>query len=178
MVDPCFIHCHIFMQKLLFVALKQLQTALWIVDSWLFLIDCDQMWHPLWTQLSHWQMFMQNSDYIAFWYLQLFCNFTQLQFTIGQNEIVEFFWVFQDNCQIWVNWAFSIIFICMTVFKVSIPPLNCCFRWRRVWITLIKPLLCLNSIFPIKKQCFIDTRNSDFFPLFRKFATVASHKQL
>ena len=33
MVDPCFIHCHIFMQKLLFVVLKQLQTTLWIVDT-------------------------------------------------------------------------------------------------------------------------------------------------
>ena len=32
-VDPCFIHCHIFMQKLLFVALKQLQTMLWIVNT-------------------------------------------------------------------------------------------------------------------------------------------------
>ena len=41
-VDPCFIHCHIFMQKLLFVALKQLQTTLWIVDALLFLIDCEQ----------------------------------------------------------------------------------------------------------------------------------------
>ena len=27
-VDPCFIHCHIFMQKLIFVVLKWLQTTL------------------------------------------------------------------------------------------------------------------------------------------------------
>ena len=27
--------------------------------------------HPLWTQLSHWQMFMQNGEYTTFWYLQL-----------------------------------------------------------------------------------------------------------
>ena len=39
---------------------------------------------------------------------------------------------------------------------------NRCFRRSRVRIILIKPLLCLNSIFPIRNQCFINTRNSDF----------------
>ena len=57
-VDPCFIHYHIFMQKFLFVALIQLQKILWIIDV-LFLIDCEQTQHPLWTQLSHWQMFIK-----------------------------------------------------------------------------------------------------------------------
>ena len=89
-VDPCFIHCHMFMQKLLLVVLKQLQTTLWIVNT--FLINCEQTQHPLWTQLSHWQMFMQHDEYTAFWYLQLLCYLMQLQFTIGQNEFVEFFW--------------------------------------------------------------------------------------
>ena len=70
-VNPCFIHCHIFMQKLLFVALKQLQTLLWIINALLFLIEWGQMQHPLWTQLSYWQKFMQNGEYAAFWYLQL-----------------------------------------------------------------------------------------------------------
>ena len=36
----------------------------------LFLIDCEQMRQPLSTQLSHWQMYMQNNEYIAFWYHQ------------------------------------------------------------------------------------------------------------
>ena len=47
-----------------------------------------------------------------------------------------FFGIFQDNCQIWVTWAFSIICVCMTAFKVSIPPLNHCFRQSRVRITI------------------------------------------
>ena len=51
-----------------------------------------------------------------------------LQFTIGWNEFVEFFLIFQNNCRIWVIWAFSIICICTSAFKVSIPPLNC-FAW-------------------------------------------------
>ena len=41
------------------------------------------------TLLSHWQMFMQNGEYTAFWYLQLLCYLRQLQFTIVQNEFVE-----------------------------------------------------------------------------------------
>ena len=35
-------------------------------------------------------MFLQNGEYIAFWYLQLFCYLMQLQFMIGQNKFVEF----------------------------------------------------------------------------------------
>ena len=57
---------------------------------------------------------------------------------------------------------FSIICVCTIAFKVSIPPLNRCFRQSRVRITLIKPLLCLINILSIRKQCFINTRNSDF----------------
>ena len=141
---------HIY-KKLLFVVLKQLQTTLWIIDTSLLLIDCEQIQHSLWTKLSHWQMFRQNGKYTAFCYLQLFCYLTQLQFKIGQNELVEFFGVFQDNCWTWVTWTFSIICVCTTTFKASIPPLNHCFQWSRVWIILIKPLLWLNSIFSHQK---------------------------
>ena len=77
--------------KLLFIVLKQLQTTLWIVDTLLFLIDYEQTRHPLWTQISHWQTFMQNGEYNAFWYLQLLCYLMKLQFMIGQNDFVEFF---------------------------------------------------------------------------------------
>ena len=96
-VDPCFIHCRIFPQKLFFLALKQLQTTLWIVDTLLFLIDLEQTQRPLWIQLSYWQMFMQNGEYTALWYLQLLCYLKQLQFTIIQKEFVEFFLVFSGT---------------------------------------------------------------------------------
>ena len=33
---------------------------------------------------------MQNGEDTAFWYFQLLCYLTRLQFTIGQNEVVEF----------------------------------------------------------------------------------------
>ena len=77
-----------------------------------------------------------------------------------------FFGIFQDNCQIWATWAFSIICICTTTFKVSIPPLNCCFRWSRVRITLIKPLLCLNSIFSHHKAMLYQHMKFRFFHCF------------
>ena len=77
-----------------FLVLKQLQTTLWSIDTLLFLIDCEQTQQPLWTQLSHWQMFMQNSKYTAFWYLQLLCYLTQLQFMINQNWVCGDFWCF------------------------------------------------------------------------------------
>ena len=67
-----------------FFALKQLQTTLWITDT--FLIDCEQTQHPL----SHWQMFMQNGEYTAFWYLQLLCYHMQLQFTISKMSLWSF----------------------------------------------------------------------------------------
>ena len=144
-------HCHIFTQKLLFVALKQLQTMLWIIDT-LFFIDCEQMQHPLWTRLSHWQMFIQN----AFWYLQLLCYLMLFQFLISKNKFLELFDVFWDNCRIWVTWEFSII-----------PPLSHCFRWSRVWITLIKPLLCLNSIFSHGKAMLYQHTKFRFFHWFK-----------
>ena len=72
------------------------------------------------------------------------------------------FWCFPGQFRIWATWAFSIICVCTTTFKVSIAPFNLCFRRGRVRITLIKPFLCLNSIFPIRKQYFINTQNSDF----------------
>ena len=83
-------------KKLLFVVLKQLQTMLWILDALLFLIDCEQTWHPLWTQLSHWQMFMQNDEYNGFWYLQLLCYLTQLQFILSKMSLWSF-WCFQER---------------------------------------------------------------------------------
>ena len=122
-----------------------------------FFIECEQTQHPLWTQLSHWLMFMQNSKFPAFWHLQLNCYLTQLQFMIGQNEFVEFFDAFSDNCWIWATWAFNIICVCTTALKVSILPLNCYFEEH-----LSSHGFAWRVFFPIRKQCFINTRNSDF----------------
>ena len=112
----------------------------------------DRLWanetHLLWIGFSLTNVHA-NFEYTAFRYLQILCYLQQLQFKIGQNEFVEFFFVFfRDNCCIWRTWAFSIICVCTIAFKISISPLNCCFWQSRAWITFIKPLLCLKSIFP------------------------------
>ena len=80
---------------LVWFGLKQFQTTHWIVDALLFIKNnnFEQTRHPPWTQHSHWQMFKKNVQFSAFWYLQL-CYLTQLQFTILQNDFVEFFSVF------------------------------------------------------------------------------------
>ena len=83
-----------------FVVLKLLQTMLRIVNALLFLINCGQTLHPLWTQLSHWQMFMQNGEYAAFWYLQVFSRNFNLQlaktilwsFLVFSETTAEFAW--------------------------------------------------------------------------------------
>ena len=100
-VNPCLIHCHIYPQNLIFFAFKQLQATLWIIDA----------------------LFMQNSEFTAFWYFQLLCYLTQPQFTIGQKKFAEFWGDFRNNYRIWVTRAFSIICISTNTFQVSIPPL-------------------------------------------------------
>ena len=80
------------------------------------------------------------------------------------KQVYGVFDVFQDNCQIWMTWAFEIICVLnTTVLKVIIPPLNCCFQWSRVQITLIKLLLCLNSIFPHQKAMLCQHTKFRFF---------------
>ena len=68
----------------------------------------------------------------------------------------------------------SASFVCTATFKVCVLPLNHCFEQNRVQITLFKPLLCLNSIFSHQKAMLYQHTKFWFFPLFWKFATVAS----
>ena len=82
------------------------------------------------------------------------------------KRVCGVFGVFWDNCWIWAAWMFSIICVCTTAFKVSIPPVNCCFQWSRVQITFIKPLLCLNSIFSHQKAVLYQDTKFRFFHCF------------
>ena len=68
-MDPGFVHCHIPTQKIRFISAKQLKIALGINDTLSFLIHREQTRHPIWQQLPHRQMFMQNSVHTAVWYL-------------------------------------------------------------------------------------------------------------
>ena len=43
------------------------------------------------------------------------------------KRVCGVFWCFWDNGRIWATWAFSIICVCSTVFKGSMPPHNHCF---------------------------------------------------
>ena len=86
------------------------------------------------------------------------------------------FWCFLGQLPNLATWVFSINCICTTIFKISIPPLKHYFWQSRVRITLIKPLLCLNSIYFPWESNALSTHENQIFPLFWKFATVASLK--
>ena len=137
--DPCFIHGHIFMQKLLFVALKHLQTTLLIVD-----IVFNWLWANVASTLN--TTFLLTNVHVDWW---IHC------FLISHTTSI-----YNRPKQV----------------KVSIPPLNHCFWRSRVGITLIKPLLCLNSIFSHQKAILYRHTKFRFFSLFWKFATIASLK--
>ena len=77
----------------------------------------------------------------------IFSYLTQFQLTIRYNQFVNFFDVFWSDHINWTTRTFTIIGVCMTTFKFSKPITNSSFRWSRVRITLLKPLLSLYSIF-------------------------------
>ena len=98
---------------------------------------------------------------------QFLCYLTQLQFSVVQ--------MFSGtNAEFGRLEHISIICACATVFKVTIPPLNCYHWWRKVWITLVNPLLCLNSILSQQKVMFNQCTNVIFiycFPTNKSYLT-------
>ena len=60
----------------------------------IFVFDCKLTQYPLWTHLSHWQMFMQNGQYTAFWYLQLLCYLTTTSIYNWLKWVCAIFWCF------------------------------------------------------------------------------------
>ena len=88
MVDPYFIYCRIPTQKILSTLLDS-STALWILDTLLFLVGCEQTRHSLRKKLTHPQRFVQNCKHTTFWYLQGVSYLTQLEFTIAQDYFVS-----------------------------------------------------------------------------------------
>ena len=59
--------------------------------------------------------------------------------------------VFRESRWIWLTWAFSNICVSTTTFKSA-------YHLKTV-LSNVAELLSLTSIFPIRKQCFINTRN-------------------
>ena len=172
-VDPCFIHCLIFMQKLLFLVFKKLQTTL---NRW-----CIVFFYQLWENMSPTLKiaFSLTNVHEKWWIYSLLISSTPLlshttSILDQSKRVCGVFLVFSGTtAEIWATWAFSIICVCTTLFKVSIPFLNHCFWWSRVWITLIKPLFCLNSIFFLSESNALLTHEIQIFLLFWIFATVS-----
>ena len=66
-VDPCCIHRHKSTKKLFRIAVKIGQILLPSGHTNAFLVECEQLWHPSCTELSHAQMCMQNIDHTLSW---------------------------------------------------------------------------------------------------------------
>ena len=92
----------------------------------------------------------------------------------AKMSLWSFFSVFRNSCHIWMTRAFRIISVCTIAFKVSMPLHNRFCRRSRVRITLIKSLLSLNCIFPIRKQCFINTQSFRWLVWFGGFYDIST----
>ena len=141
-VDPGFIHCHIFTQKTPFCCLET-------VTNNTELLMCYCFWSTVSKRSTHFEYSFRIDKYTCKMVNTLpsdiFNSSHNLNLWSAETNLWSFFNVFWNNCRIWAIWAFSIIYVCTTMFKVSIPPLNHCFWWSRVWLILFKPLLCLNN---------------------------------
>ena len=149
----CFIHCHIFMQKNSFLlrwnSCKQRSESSTRCCFWSTVRKCS-------THFQHSFLIDKCSSKMVNTLPSDIFNSSAISINFNLWSAKTSLWrfcIFWDNCRIWATWAHSIICVCTTAFKVSIPSLNRCFWRSRFRITLIKPLLCLNSIFsPIRKQ--------------------------
>ena len=126
------------------------------------LIDCEQIQQPIWTQFSHWQMFVQNGESTAFWYLQHLYYLTQLQFTIIQTSLCGLGVFSETTAEL--GWPEH---------SASFMPVRPCLKSAYYLLTVVsdgaEPEWHLSShcvvwtiFFTIKKEYFINTRNSDF----------------
>ena len=120
-----------------FFALKQLQTTLWIVEVLLFLID-------FWSHFERSFLIEKLSCKIVNTLSSDIFNSSAIWCNFNLRSAKKFRWVFWRFPRIWITWIFSIFCVCTSAHEVSIPPLNYCIKRNRVWITLIKLLLCLN----------------------------------
>ena len=89
-------------------SVEQLQTLLRIIDTLLFLIDCELARHLFCTELPHAQIFMHDMSNTLFRCLQSLSYLAQLHFTVIQNYFVDFFDVFWSNSLFWASTARSI----------------------------------------------------------------------
>ena len=170
MMEPCFIHYHIWMHKFGFIPTKQLETQLRIINL-LFLIDCELMWHPLCKEraFSYPNILSRYVQHIPL--ISLESQISQSTSLYGHPKLFCGFYVFLGNSLFEASTSCIILGAHFTLFKLSKPFLSGWFSWCRVRIMFIKPTV----FFFAEKQCFINTWNS-FLSIVFKLTKVASLK--
>ena len=145
-VHSCFIHCHIFMQKLFLLC-------------WNSCKQCSKSSMHFWSTVSKCSSYLEHNFLIdkcsckmvntlpsdIFNSSVISCNFN---LRLTKTILWSFFCIFWDNCQNLGDLSIQhhlCLYNCIQ--SQHTLPLNHCFWQSRVWKTLIKPLLCLNHIF-------------------------------
>lgn len=115
LVDPCIMHCHISMEKLIFISLKYLQGMIRqcvVVFEWMWLfgtLTLNYTFSLTSLQAKHWMR-----EYSALCYLQLI-YLMQLQFTIDKNVFLDLFGR-RDYTQIIYCWW---VVVCVKLFFIT-----------------------------------------------------------
>ena len=158
-VDPGFIHCHIY-AKTLFGCIEMVAN-----NALNQHIVFDQLWANVVPTLN--TAFSFTNVHAKWWIHCFLISSTHLlSHATSIYDWPKGVWgVFSDNFRIWLTWAFSIICVCTTAFKVSIPPHSNCFWW-------ISPnnIALLEQYFFRSKSNALSTLEIQIFPLFWKFA--------
>ena len=152
MMNPCFIHCYVPTQKILFITRKQLQTALRIMDSLLLCSTVSKRGTHLeynFFVLKFSCTTLNTVPFDIFRMSAISCNFT-----FRSDKIIFRICVFGSSRLSWTTWALRVFGVCSTAFKICIPSANGCFRWGIFPVTLFKPLLSSNGIFTHQRTVF------------------------
>ena len=145
MVNPSLIHSNKSMHKISLIFVKMLQALFRDFYASVFLICCEQAWHPSCTKFFHIQFFMQNISYTFYWNACSLSNFTHFYLPVIQYHIVHLFVDFWCCCTFWKSFTWIIFKAGTDTFKLGSPFLNSWKRRRRVPINFYDTIYLLTA---------------------------------
>ena len=163
-MDPWFIHCHIPHKKILFIALKQRSESSTRCCFWLTVSKRGTHFEQRFLMLKYSFKMVNTLPSDIFKVSAISRNFNLR----SVKTILWTFFMFSGTTAKLgrpKRSASSVFFT--AAFKISKPLLYHLSRWSRVWMTLVKPLLCLECIFLLKDNA-LSTYEIQIFPLFWK----------
>ena len=148
-----------FTQNPRFLALKQLQTTLSIINALLFLIDCEQTRHQFWTQFLVDEGLCKMGNTLPSDFFNSSAILRYFNLRSAKKGLWSFFFLVFSGKTAEFRRPERSASICVST-SVSKSHLNHCFRRSRVQI---KELLCLNSSFSHQKAILYQHTKFKFF---------------